>query len=291
MQSPDSGDPTFRVLLSSPVLSTFRNAFEAATELPVVLAGRSAIDWGRGRVCAAICPNLKNGHPDCAGCLRFPEPKTSGRALTLRCQFGLVRTAVPVRANGEVVAYLWTGWISLHRAPAADPDDDWEPIRASDERVAPIEPLLSNGRRVLSREQYSAMVEMLASFAAAAHPFTGYAVTSRQPERCVAVARALQIIAAEYRGEVSLQSIARRCNAAPSYFSGLFRRSMDATFTEYLTRFRVEKAKGLLMLTDERISEIADGCGFGSHSQFNRMFQRIVGTSPRAFRAANRNAA
>lgn len=288
MHSPESGDPTFRVLSSSPVLSTFRNAFEEVTELPVVLAGRSAVDWGRGRLCTSICPNLKNGHPDCAGCLSFPDSARS-EPLTLQCRFGLVRTAVPVRANGEVIAYLWTGWTTLHRADAAN--DDWEPVRGGAEDTAASEPLAGHHRRVLTRNQYSAMVDILASFTAAAHPFTTSNIGSRQPERCVAVARALEIIAAEYRQGVSLRSVARRCNVTASYFSGLFRRSMDSTFTDYVARFRVEKAKELLISGEHRISEIADACGFGSHSQFNRMFHRLVGQSPREFRAERRAAA
>lgn len=272
------------------MLSTFRNAFEEVTDLPVVLAGRTAIDWGRGRLCTGICPNLKNGHPDCAGCLRFPEPDQGG-PLTLQCRFGLVRTAVPVRANGEVIAYLWTGWVGLHRSDATDSGDDWEPVRVGPEGPAVSEPVAEPPRRMLTRNRYSAMVDILASFTTAAHPFTASNIGSRQPERCVAVARALEIIAAEYRQGVSLRSVARRCNVTASYFSGLFRRSMDSTFTDYVARFRVEKAKELLISGEHRISEIADACGFGSHSQFNRMFHRLVGQSPRAFRTEHRTAA
>ncbi len=291
MQSLEPGDPTFRVLASSPVLSTFRNAFEEVTGLPVVLAGRGTVDWGRARPCTAICPNLKNGHPDCEGCLRFPESRDQDKPVTLQCRFGLVRTAVPLRANGEVVAYLWTGWISDDRSDDdGDAGDDWEPIRPSEEHPSRGDRRLG-ARRIVKRERYSAMVDILASFAAAGHPLLASGCSAQPSERCVAVARAIDIIAVEYSEEISLQSVARRCNVTASYFSGLFRRSMNATFTDYLVRFRVEKAKELLVTSEQRISEIADACGFGSHSQFNRMFHRLVGTSPRRFRAQSRSAA
>lgn len=283
----DGADPTFQVLVSSPALCTFRNAFESVTALPTVLAGRHEVDWGRGRLSTGICANLKNGHPDCAGCLQFPPENTAGVPLTYRCHFGLTRTAIPLRVNGAIVAYLWTGWV-VHDAPEVRVavDDDWEPVTNRTELV-PAGP----HDRVVDHERYTAIVDMLASFAATLHPLGEPALVTDEPVRSVAVARALQIIADEYHQTVSLRSIARRCNVSASYFSGLFRRSIGATLTDYVARYRVEKAKALLLSSPQRVSEIAYGCGFGSHSQFNRSFHRIAGMSPRTFRATHRSAA
>ena len=57
------------------------------------------------------------------------------------------------------------------------------------------------------------------------------------------------------------------------------------TFTDYLSRVRVEKAKNLLQNPHLRVSEIAFETGFDSISQFNRSFKRITGLAPTQFRS------
>jgi AraC-like DNA-binding protein len=56
------------------------------------------------------------------------------------------------------------------------------------------------------------------------------------------------------------------------------------TFTDYLSRVRVAKAKTLLLNPHLRISEIAYDVGFQSLTHFNRMFRKIVGESPSYYR-------
>ena len=49
-----------------------------------------------------------------------------------------------------------------------------------------------------------------------------------------------------------------------------------------------EKAREMLLETELSVSEIALLCGFGSISQFNRVFREVVRQTPREFRAAKR---
>lgn len=290
LSAPSDDELAFRLLVGSPAVSAFREAFESATGLPVVLVARRLIDWGQGRVCSEICPFLKNGHPDCASCLRFPESHAVSGPLTQRCSFGLWRSAVPLHVNGTVAAFLWTGWIVYSRpASALSTVEDWEPERIpmTRDQIAPAHA----SARVVPPHEYRAMVSMLAAFAAAVRPFTCSVSDAHQSGRSIAVDRAIRIIAEEYGRPLELRSVALRCNVTGSYFSGLFRRSMGTTFTAYLARYRVEKAKELLRSSRRPVGEIVDVCGFGSHSQFNRIFSRFVGTNARAFRAAHTPAA
>ena len=54
---------------------------------------------------------------------------------------------------------------------------------------------------------------------------------------------------------------------------------------DYLVCLRIEKAKNLLLNPDYYFSEIATELGFESLGQFNQAFKRLVGESPRAYRA------
>jgi AraC-like DNA-binding protein len=53
---------------------------------------------------------------------------------------------------------------------------------------------------------------------------------------------------------------------------------------EYLLRYRIEKARGLLCSTGQSIKEVSRDCGFRSESYFSKVFRERVGTSPREYR-------
>jgi two-component system response regulator YesN len=57
-------------------------------------------------------------------------------------------------------------------------------------------------------------------------------------------------------------------------------------FIDYLARLRVEQSQNLRQKPHFRVREVASEVGVQSLSQFNRAFHRIVGMSPRAYRAS-----
>jgi AraC-like DNA-binding protein len=75
------------------------------------------------------------------------------------------------------------------------------------------------------------------------------------------------------------------------YFCKMFKKATGVTFTDYLARVRVEKAKNLLLNPHLRVSEIAYTVGFQSLTHFNRLFRKLTGESPTSFRdnVATRN--
>jgi AraC family transcriptional regulator len=72
----------------------------------------------------------------------------------------------------------------------------------------------------------------------------------------------------------------------PSHFGRAFRNSFGEPPHEYVIRRRVERAQGLMLSTDASLSEIALDCGLADQSHLTRLFRRIVGDSPRAWRRA-----
>lgn len=79
--------------------------------------------------------------------------------------------------------------------------------------------------------------------------------------------------------------MARAVNMSAFYFCKSFRKATGMTFTDYLARVRVEKVRNLLLNPHKRISEAAYEAGFQSLSQFNRVFRRVAGEAPTAYRA------
>ncbi len=75
-----------------------------------------------------------------------------------------------------------------------------------------------------------------------------------------------------------------RLNA--SHFGRAFRNSFGEPPHEYVIRRRVERAQGLMLATNASLSAIALDCGLADQAHLSRLFRRVVGESPRAWRRA-----
>lgn len=71
-----------------------------------------------------------------------------------------------------------------------------------------------------------------------------------------------------------------------SHFGRAFRNSFGEPPHEYVIRRRVERAQGLMLSTDAPLSDIALECGLSDQAHLSRLFRRMVGESPRAWRRA-----
>ena len=91
-----------------------------------------------------------------------------------------------------------------------------------------------------------------------------------------------------YTRTLSLQELADTVGVSKSYLSRIFRADAGIPLWDYLNRFRVQKAKELLALTERSITEVAADVGFEDASYFGRVFREIAGCPPRAYRAEAR---
>jgi AraC-like DNA-binding protein len=112
--------------------------------------------------------------------------------------------------------------------------------------------------------------------------------TCRTRAEPVAIWKARKYIEEHSWEELSLTKIARMVNMNANYLSENFKRVTGTNFVEYVARARFADACDLLRNSNLRISQIAFEAGFQSLSQFNRVFKRFSGQSPRQYRAAAR---
>lgn len=75
-----------------------------------------------------------------------------------------------------------------------------------------------------------------------------------------------------------------------SHFGRAFRNSFGEPPHEYVIRRRIERAQGLMLASDVSLSEIALDCGLADQSHLTRLFRRLVGESPAAWRRARSSA-
>ncbi|HEX2040756.1 MAG TPA: transcriptional regulator FtrA [Acidimicrobiales bacterium] len=84
--------------------------------------------------------------------------------------------------------------------------------------------------------------------------------------------------------QMTVEALARRAAMSPRHFARRFRAVTGTTPHHWLLTQRVLYAQRLLERTDQSIELIASRCGFGTAANLRQHFQRVVGTSPAAYR-------
>ncbi|CAM4480107.1 YesN/AraC family two-component response regulator [Paenibacillus endophyticus] len=105
----------------------------------------------------------------------------------------------------------------------------------------------------------------------------------------VQVQEALRFVDAHLSEQVSLRAVADQLHMNASYFSVLFKEQTGLTFSEYLSRRRVQRAKELLVNTRYSIAEIAEQVGYQTAKYFVKVFRSIEAVSPGQYRQSNLN--
>jgi AraC-like DNA-binding protein len=235
-----------------------------------------------------FCRLLGGSSKACAACLGLQQrvaEDVPSQVTTLQCFAGLRESVVPILLGERVIAYLQTGQV-LFRAPtqksfnaAMAELQKWSPqIDVKALQAAFFE------TRVLPKARYGAVLRLLASFAQHLSMLSNEVMIQRTSAEPKAIALARAFIEQHLGEPLSLPQVARAANTSTFYFCKVFKRATGLTFTDYLSRARVEKTKQLLLNPHMRVSEAAYEAGFQSLSQFNRAFRRVTGESPSVHR-------
>jgi transcriptional regulator GlxA family with amidase domain len=98
--------------------------------------------------------------------------------------------------------------------------------------------------------------------------------------------RELQIWIAEHLGaRLTMSCLADRMSMSVRNFERVFTREVGTTPSQYVLRLRVEAARRQLERTDQGLKQVASAMGFGSVDGMRRAFVRVLGISPRRYRA------
>jgi AraC-like DNA-binding protein/ligand-binding sensor protein len=277
-------------LSKSDIYKDYERAFSDATQLPLSLRPteiwRLALEGKRYQ--NPFCALLAKTSRTCAACLQVQKeiqglPGTGAKTAT--CFAGLCDTAVPVKAGDKVIGYLQTGQVALRK-----------PNEVQFKRIT--QQLMDWGvnvdltqlkdayyhSRTLAPQQYTAIVKLLEIFATHISTVANEIVVQEDEAESPMIRRARAYILANQADPIDLDKVAQAMHVSTFYFCKMFKKATGLTFTDYLSRVRVEKAKTLLLNPHLRISEIAYDVGFQSLTHFNRMFRKIVGESPTAYR-------
>ncbi len=98
------------------------------------------------------------------------------------------------------------------------------------------------------------------------------------------IERVMEYMNQNFQKNISLNEAAKLTNMTPVSFSRFFKMRTGITFMDSLLEMRLGQSSRLLIDTTQSVSEVAYNCGFNNISNFNRLFKKKKGCTPKAFR-------
>jgi AraC-like DNA-binding protein/ligand-binding sensor protein len=284
----------------SQILADYENAFVAATGLPLrfqpvdPVQGEAGLPLRQQPGENPFCALVSQSEQGCQMCLEADQRLQSEAvhdSHTVVCMAGLVDTAVPVSIHGRLVGFLRTGQVALSKPNPAKFRKvgrkllEWglsTNLREAEEAWA--------HSRVLAPGQYEAFVQLLKVFSRHLSLAAEQLPAENGPSEPPLIRRARAYIESHQREDLHVEDVSKALNISVFYFCKMFKKATGLTFTEYLSKVRVLKAQSLLDDPHARVAEVAFASGFQSLTHFNRVFRKLTGLSPTAYRASKHGA-
>ena len=136
--------------------------------------------------------------------------------------------------------------------------------------------------------QIDSQEDLCAWISTALNEFIELVYSSQDARKMTQIRPAIDYIHAHYDEPITLTEIGKAAHLSVSRLAHVFKEQMGITLIDYVTGVRIERAKELLLGTDQSCTEICFQAGYTNHSYFTRTFKSLVGMTPRQFRAQNR---
>ncbi len=277
-------------LIHSEVVQNYERAYTEAAGMPVTL--RPVETWqlplhGKRRE-NPFCALMAEKSRTCSACLQMQEKLAQAAAsgpCTMTCDYGLCEIAVPLKLGAQTLGFLQTGQVMRQKPTMAS-------FRRAAEKAGALGVDIENEKAkaaylatpVVSQKKLDSVSALLSIFADHLSMKSNQIAVQTAHAEPPVITKAKQFIREHHTEDLSLGQVAAAVHTSIFYFCKLFRRVTGNTFTEFVSRTRVEKAKNLLLNPNLRVSEIAYEVGFQSLTHFNRVFKKIIGESPTEYR-------
>jgi two-component system response regulator YesN len=136
--------------------------------------------------------------------------------------------------------------------------------------------------------QIDSQEDLCAWISTALNEFIELVYSSQDAKKMTHIRPVINYIDANYDKDIGLTEIARASHLSVSRLAHTFKEQMGITVIEYVSSVRIERAKQLLLATDQNCTEICFQVGYHSESYFSRAFKTLVGVTPLQFRLRNK---
>ena len=286
----------YNALAESPAVRETLSALSALSSMAVKLApfdpqpGEPLVESGNIPLCRLILRKRK-GEAACrkflhelpGQCEQRPGPSAH------QCFAGLTKLAVPITVQGRPVAALLCGEV-FRRKPT---ERGFERFR---QRLQRLGVLLDRGRAhrayfqtpIACPSRNRAVRRLMTDIAQHLGEMAAHCLLDRRAgdPPCVTCAKAL--VAKHLEEMPSTHGAAHEARVTEPYFCRVFKAATGMTFSEYVARCHVDRARLLLHDPNVRVTDVAYAAGFQSIPHFNHIFKRYTGLSPNGYRASLR---
>jgi AraC family transcriptional regulator len=97
-------------------------------------------------------------------------------------------------------------------------------------------------------------------------------------------------IAANLHSTIRVMDLIRVMKFCPNRFGRVFKETFGCTPHQYIICKRIERAKSLMLMSKDTLTQIAMECGFVNQSHLSNLFRKIVGVSPSWWRQTHASA-
>lgn len=272
----------------------FQKLFAELTGLPISFINANAdfikLSKGSKRFCALVAETeKKTGLSNCwiSNYKACKKAVASKKPLIYECHAGLTEIIVPIISEGKALGALITGQFRISGKSR------YKPVNIPPGVSVTAKLLLRefNEMPEFKRPKVMAIARMLDMFANTVFVNEISNLYEHSPKPLTSnMQRALHIATSyihhNYRNSsLSLDNVAEQVNLNPCHISHIFRKELNTTFVDYLTRIRIEEtARQLKNNPEKSIKEIAYQTGYSDQYYFSKVFKRIYNSSPLNFR-------
>jgi AraC family transcriptional regulator len=96
--------------------------------------------------------------------------------------------------------------------------------------------------------------------------------------------RVVECMDANLTRPLTLADLAEAASLSPTHFARRFKATTGAAPHQHIMRLRLQRAQRLLRETSRSIAQVAFECGFSHQGHLTRVFTRLAGITPAAFR-------
>jgi AraC-like DNA-binding protein len=207
------------------------------------------------------------------------------------CFTGLMHLAAPVIGHGRLAGVLMCGEFFRNKLAPHEVEQHLKRLSARGIRLD-----RERARKaydeipIAGPERLRAVRQLLADLAEHLGEMASHCLLPRRVGDPPCVACAKELVAKPLGESLTTRSAARAAHVTEPYFCRKFKETTGMTFSEYLARCHVERARELLHNPNLRVTDVAFSAGFRSIPHFNHTFKRYTGLSPNGYRASLRKA-
>ena len=228
----------------------------------------------------------KSGKDACSQCdiLNASHAAEIKHPVCYTCHAGLHEIVVPVYDDGDnYIGCMTSGQFHLSGTPFLDEENVFE--------LASLHGLngnelyqaykQSNSLSTVQVDGIIAYLKIIGKNLTSIRDHLVFMEKINAPDKIVLVKKYLDD---HFDSPISIEDVAEKFHISPSNLAHKFKDTVNISFQKYVNFRRLMRSKEMLRDTKLSISEVAYSCGFGSISQFNRIFRSSTGISPTQYR-------